>query len=110
MGRPSVGGAFLVNRDKYLQAGGENEGFYGWGPEDAERVKRLEILGLPISRTKGSLYHLNHKRKPDIGIDNQKKALHNQKVLLNTCEMNKTELEYMISKHLGFSSNLDNLE
>lgn len=109
MGRPSAGGAFLVNRDKYLQAGGENEGFYGWGPEDAERVKRLEIFGLPISRTKGPLYHLNHARKPDIGIDNQKKALHNQKVLLNTCKMNKTELEYMISKHLGVSSYLDNL-
>ena len=28
----------------YLRAGGENEAFYGWGPEDAERVKRLEIL------------------------------------------------------------------
>lgn len=39
LGRPSVGGAFLVNKTKYLEAGGENEGFYGWGPEDAERVK-----------------------------------------------------------------------
>lgn len=110
MGRPSVGGAFLINRDKYLQAGGENEGFYGWGPEDAERVKRLEILGLPISRTKGSLYHLNHERKPDIGIDNQKKAQHNQKVLINTCEMSKTELKYMVEKHVGIFSYLNNLE
>lgn len=110
MGRPSVGGAFLVNRDKYLQSGGENEGFYGWGPEDAERVKRLEILGLPISRTQGSLYHLNHERKLDIGIDNQKKAQHNQKVLINTCGMSKTELKYMVGKHLGIFSYLDNWE
>lgn len=83
LGRPSVGGAFLVNKTEYLEAGGENEGFYGWGPEDAERVKRLEILELPIARTKGALYHLHHERKPDIGVDNRKKAQHNQKVLSN---------------------------
>lgn len=107
MGRPSTGGAFLVNRDNYLQAGGENEGFYGWGPEDAERVKRLEILDVPVSRTKGSLYHLHHERKSDPGVDNRKKAQYNQKVLLNTCRMSRTELQYVISKHLGIFSYLD---
>lgn len=79
MGRPSVGGAFLVNKTKYLETGGENEGFYGWGPEDVERVKRLEILELPIARTKGALY-IHHERKPDIGII--EKARHNQKGVL----------------------------
>lgn len=107
MGRPSVGGAFLVDRNRYLQAGGENEGFYGWGPEDAERVKRLEILELPVARTEGPLYHLHHERKPDTGIDNEKKARYNQKVLLNTCRMNKTQLETMINKHLGVFSYIE---
>lgn len=108
MGRPSVGGAFLVNRDKYLQSGGENEGFYGWGPEDVERVKRLEILGQPVGRTTGSLYHLHHNRISDIGINSKKRTMYNQKVLLNTCKMNQTELRYMISKCLGVFSYLDN--
>lgn len=31
MGRPSVGGAFIVNKQRYLKGGGENENFYGWG-------------------------------------------------------------------------------
>lgn len=109
MGCPSVGGAFLVNRGRYLQAGGENEGFYGWGPEDVERVKRLEILELPIGRTQGSLYHLHHERKADIGIDNRKKAMHNQKVLLNTCKMSKAELTHVINKCQGIFSYLENL-
>ena len=68
-GRPSVGGAFLVDRDKYLEAGGENERFYGWGPEDAERVKRLEILELPVSRVGGALFHLYHPRGMNSDFD-----------------------------------------
>lgn len=98
----------LVNKTKYLEAGGENEGFYGWGPEDAERVKRLEILELPIARTKGLLYHLHHERKPDIGVDNRKKAQHNQKVLLNTCRQSKEELTKALKCHTGIFSYLDN--
>ena len=100
LGRPSVGGAFLVNRDLYLAAGGENEDFYGWGPEDVERVKRMEILELPIIRVKGSFYHLFHKRIPDKGIDNMKKRLYNIKVLLQTCRMNKQELRDYIDKYM----------
>ncbi len=98
--RPSVGGAFLVNRDLYLAAGGENESFYGWGPEDVERVKRLEILELPITRVRGSLYHLFHKRIPDKGIDNMKKRMYNIKVLLQTCRMDKQELRGYIDKYM----------
>ena len=58
----SVGGAFLVNKDAYCRIGGENENFYGWGAEDIERIKRLEILGCPIRRSSGPLYHLYHPR------------------------------------------------
>lgn len=96
IGRPSVGGAFIVNRDQYIAVGGENEGFYGWGPEDVERVKRLEILELPIGRVKGALFHLHHERKGDLGIDNKLKKLHNLKVLMQTCRMSKMELEKII--------------
>lgn len=96
-GRPSVGGAFLVNRDKYLQAGGENERFYGWGPEDAERVKRLEILELPISRVEGPLFHLYHPRGMNSDFDYGERDKRNLQALLDTCRMTKTELLKKIS-------------
>lgn len=91
-GRPSVGGAFLVDRDKYLEAGGENERFYGWGPEDAERVKRLEILELPVSRVEGPLFHLYHPRGMNSGFDYGERDKQNLQALLDTCRMTKTEL------------------
>ena len=61
-GSYSVGGAFVVNKEVYCRIGGENEYFYGWGAEDIERVKRLEILGYKIHRSDGGLYHLFHWR------------------------------------------------
>lgn len=90
--RPSVGGAFLVNKELYLNAGGENECFYGWGPEDAERVKRLEILELPISRIDGPLFHLHHPRGVNSGFDAGERDEQNLKALLSTCRMSKEEL------------------
>ena len=62
LGRSSVGGVFIINKQRYLQAGGENENIYGWGPEDAERVKRMEILEEPVERVSGPLFHLYHPR------------------------------------------------
>ena len=45
LGRKSCGGAYIVHKQRYLQCGGENERFTGWGPEDAERMHRGIILG-----------------------------------------------------------------
>ena len=97
MNRPSFGGAFLVNKERYLQVGGENENFYGWAPDDVERVKRLEILEEPIDRTEGLLFHLYHPvHTPDTSL-----LLHNKKVLLDVCQMSKTDLMFLISKRHG---------
>ncbi|WP_286845417.1 glycosyltransferase [Proteiniphilum sp. UBA5346] len=92
LGRPSVGGAFIVNKKKYLQAGGENERFYGWGPEDAERLKRLEILEEPVSRVEGSLFHLYHPRGINSGFDHSLKDLRCLKELVHVCKMDKQQL------------------
>lgn len=110
MRRPSVGGAFLVNKEKYLLAGGENEGFYGWGPEDVERVKRLEILELPIARVEGPCYHLHHPRIQEPGINQSLKFIYNQRALLNTCNKTKEELSYQIENHMGIFSYINNWE
>ena len=88
----SVGGAFFVNRKIYIEAGGENERFYGWGPEDAERVKRMEILKLPVYRSKGPLFHLFHPRKENSWYANKKIELKNRMEFLNVCSKSYDEL------------------
>jgi hypothetical protein len=86
-GYHSVGGAFFVNKSKYLAAGGENENIYGWGPEDAERVKRLEILGLPIYYSPGPLFHLCHPIGKNSWFANKGLERDNRQVLQETCKV-----------------------
>lgn len=79
----SVGGAFIVDKSRYIKIGGENENFLGWGPEDAERVKRIEINGLSIYRSVGPLFHLSH---PRLGwFANYSIECQNRKAFLDTC-------------------------
>ncbi|SMO70819.1 N-terminal domain of galactosyltransferase [Saccharicrinis carchari] len=92
LGRPSVGGAFIVNKDRYLQAGGENENFYGWGPEDAERLKRMEILQEPIARIKGPLFHLYHPRGINSACGYTERDKNNVNELIKVCSMKTAEM------------------
>lgn len=85
-GYHSVGGAFIVHREMYIKAGGENEKFYGWGPEDAERVKRLEILGLPIYYSPGVLFHLWHPMKKNSWFVDAGTEKHNRREFQKTCK------------------------
>lgn len=62
-GRPFCGGIYMVHRLRYLGCGGENENFTGWGPEDAERLRRVRNLGHEVRWVmKGQAYHLWHTR------------------------------------------------
>lgn len=88
-----VGGAILVAKDEYSRAGGENEHFYGWGPEDAERVKRMEILEKTIYQGKGPLFHLAHERGKNSGYASGEIEISNRKELFKICSMHKNELE-----------------
>lgn len=92
----SVGGAFFVNRKVYLQSGGENEHFYGWGPEDVERVKRMEILGLPVYRATGPLFHLYHPRKENSWHYTEEIERKNRMEFLKVCAMTRVELRQYI--------------
>lgn len=86
-GYHSVGGAFLVDKEKYLKAGGENEGIYGWGPEDTERVKRMEILNLKVHYTSGTLFHLWHPAGKNSWFANPETERLNRKKLQETCKL-----------------------
>lgn len=92
-GHFSVGGAFLVNKKAYMEAGMENEQFYGWGPEDIERVKRWEILSYKIEMIEGPLFHLNHPRNSNSWFGSQEIEIKNRKELINICNMNTDQLK-----------------
>jgi len=92
----SVGGAFTVNTEKYLSAGGENENMYGWGPEDTERRERICNLGLEVGRVAGCLYHLSHPRGMNSNFANYERAIANRSEYLKICRMNRNELEKYI--------------
>lgn len=91
-GNNSYGGCFMVNREKYMEAGMENERFYGWGPEDLERVKRWEILGYNLSRIQGPAFHLEHPVLENSRSFNQEIGKNNNRELFRICAMTKEEL------------------
>lgn len=58
----SVGGAVFMRTDIYWEAGLENQNIVGWGHEDNERYKRMQILEYNIARVDGPCYHISHQR------------------------------------------------
>lgn len=61
----SVGMAVGYNKESFLKAGGENEGFISYGAEDQERYMRFQRLGLKVERVPGTAFHLEHWRGKD---------------------------------------------
>ncbi len=96
-GNYSVGGAYLVNVHLYQEFGLENENFIGWGPEDLERVLRLDILGYPPLRVDGQIFHLNHYRGENSGDNFDHVTYQTKKELSRICSYNKHELIDYIS-------------
>ena len=92
----SVGGAFCVRKDFYLEAGGENETFYGWGLEDLERIRRMFILGLPVTRVDGSLFHLFHPRNENSQYKNNEAESISRQEFLKVCSMTSGILKQYI--------------
>lgn len=63
----SVGGALVYNKQRYIEAGGDNERFISYAAEDMERYWRFSNLGYKVSRIGGMLYHLTHYRGMNSG-------------------------------------------
>ena len=85
-GYHSTGGAFMADKEKYLETGGENENFLGWGPEDVERVMRMEVLNLPVHFSNGPLFHLWHPRGKTSWYTDKTNEIQNRRELINTCK------------------------
>jgi predicted glycosyltransferase involved in capsule biosynthesis len=88
-----VGGVFFAHRQAYVDAGMENERFYGWGREDGDRANRWKILGYRHQHVPGPLFHLSHERGLNSAFhsssQNNKKMAELQKSLV----MSKKELK-----------------
>lgn len=86
LGRPFCGGAFLVDTRRYLSVGGENERFTGWGPEDAERLRRCRILGHQANWIdSGMAYHLSHPRNTNSQYFSQEMADNMRREFVRVC-------------------------
>ncbi len=98
-GRKSCGGIHVVHRERYLQCGGENERFTGWGPEDAERLRRVRILGHKVTWCSQSpLYHLHHPRGNNSFFQSEQDAITLRLEFVKICNMTKEELQsYVLS-------------
>lgn len=54
-----IGGIFLINRNKFLEIGGMDEKYKGWGCEDDERHFRCKTK-LKHKRIDGQVFHFPH--------------------------------------------------
>lgn len=96
----SFGGAVFLLRNEYLNAGGENEFFESWGPEDLERRKRLSILEYRIDRVKGPIFHLPHERKDNSGYQHYGTKEKYMTEYFRICNMKINQLQqYIASWH-----------
>ena len=64
------GGAFVIRREFYLQLGGFDERFLGWGGEDDHMEIKLKRSGQPVGKVQGSTgLHLWHPQSQATTFD-----------------------------------------
>jgi predicted glycosyltransferase involved in capsule biosynthesis len=97
-GAGACGGGFFIDKEKYCMAGMENEYFLGWGIEDGERVRRLGIMGLTISKVNnGPMFHFTHPRNVNSNFRSIKAKEDALKEYLRISSMTRDELQNEIS-------------
>lgn len=95
--KPSVGGAVVMNKAKFIEAGMENENMISYAPEDKERNWRFRTLGHKVRHVNGVLYHMDHF----ISLDSSQKHNHyklNEFEYKKEIKMNRFELNKYIKK------------
>jgi hypothetical protein len=90
----SLGGAFLISTEKYKFSGLENEAFYGWGVDDAERYHRWLVLNYSLYRSQGALFHLSHPRDLNGMMRSEYHHFKAEDGINKTMNSTKEELEY----------------
>ncbi|MDD7303583.1 MAG: methyltransferase domain-containing protein [Prevotellaceae bacterium] len=78
------GGAVFIARNKFNMSGGEDESFYGWGPEDWNRIEKWKKYGYNITKIKGPLFHLSHPRDINGKLNSEWQTRHAYNTLTHT--------------------------
>jgi len=65
-GTNCIGGIFLIDRQKFIEVGMNNERFEGWGREDDERHQRLLKSNFKFKREYGTIVHMYHPHQSNI--------------------------------------------
>lgn len=86
-GNFSTGGIVILNKKAFVAAGAENERMKGWGPEDLDRYKRMEINGNNIYHSLGPLFHLDHPRGETSRYLNPLTKIESLLALFDTCKI-----------------------
>lgn len=86
------GNVFIINKNVYTEIGGDNEHLYGEGMVDEERIKRLEILGMPVSWIPGVIFKLTHRHNTSIGFYSRRLEMDNIKEYLKVCSLTREAL------------------
>lgn len=101
MGRRSCGGVYIVDCNSYFSIGGENEKYHGWGPEDAERLRRAQIMGKRVEwLPQGTAFHLYHRYNISEKMDNNLNLHAMRKEFVRECCMNAEEMHDYIHHEL----------
>lgn len=105
--RPFCGGIYMVHRLQYLGCGGENENFNGWGPEDAERLRRVRNLGHDVRWImKGQAYHLWHPRGGNSWFADEDAETRLKLEMVKVSSMTKEEIsDYITSDRWNITKN-----
>ncbi|RFM32425.1 galactosyltransferase-related protein [Chitinophaga silvisoli] len=90
----ACGGCVMIDKATFIECGKENESFYKWGPEDIERVRRMEIMGYKAKWIDdGHLYHLQHEVFENSEYTSDEEYAELMKIQLNIIGMTKQELK-----------------
>ena len=105
--RPFSGGIYMIHRVRYLGCGGENENFTGWGPEDAERLRRIRNLGHTAGWIgPGQAYHLWHPRGKNSWFADKEAEARLKMEMVKVSSMTKEQLlNYITSEQWNITTN-----
>lgn len=95
--RRSYGGCVFLDKESFLNAGGDNENLTSWGPDNMERKRRMQNLGYKIERIEGMLYHLPHPKSTNSGYDNLQQCTTLMDEYFKICSMMPAELKNYIN-------------
>lgn len=100
------GGLYVVRKDAYLEVGGRDERFLGWGGEDDAMSVKLELLGNIAVNRSAVAYHLFHD--PTLmGPGSRLLYRKNLALLEEYRRMTKTELWILCKQHRQTMGNPD---